>query len=86
MQGLKRGDINYSNILLTLVNTDFARHPSTNGECFFINSTTGLILNLYDDRGMDVISTTSEVLKPIYERFNDWLLDYDRKDIVSVFS
>jgi hypothetical protein len=86
VQGLKRDDINYSNILLALVNTDFARRPSTNGECYFINSTTGLILNLYDDRGMDVISKTSEVLKPIYERFNDWLLDYDRKDMDSVFA
>lgn len=86
VQGLKRSDINYSNILLALVNTDFSREPSTNGECYFINSTTGLILNLYDDRGMDVISKTSDVLRPIYERFNDWLLDYDRKKMDAVFS
>ncbi len=86
VQGLKCSDINYSNILLALVNTDFARQPSTNGECYFINVTSGLILNLYDDRGMDVISTTSDVLRPIYERFNDWLLDYDRKKMDAVFS
>lgn len=86
VHGLSLSDINYSNVLLVLINTDFARRPSTTGECYFINSTTGLIFNLYDDRGLDVISNRSEVLKTIYERFNQWLLDYDRKDMDSIFS
>ncbi|WP_409011814.1 DUF3885 domain-containing protein [Aeromonas salmonicida] len=86
VQGLKRSDINYSNILLAVVNTDFPnRQPSTKGECYFVNSTTGLILNLYDDRGMDVISAASDTLKPIYEHFNDWLLDVNREDMDLVF-
>lgn len=38
----------------------------------------GLLVNVYDDRGMDVLAIDREALRPIYARFNAWLLDYDR--------
>ncbi|MEZ5479074.1 MAG: DUF3885 domain-containing protein [Thiolinea sp.] len=80
-------DINYENILLSLINTDFSlRKPSMLGECFFINRTKNIILNLYDDRGMDVISATKESLASLYKSKSDWILSYDRKKIDSVFS
>ena len=49
---LKVKDVCSRNILLALVNTDFGskRQPSIHGECFFINHTKGLVLNLYDDK------------------------------------
>ncbi|QSX34831.1 DUF3885 domain-containing protein [Shewanella avicenniae] len=84
---LKIEDIDYKNILLSLVNTDFgSRKPSMRGECYFINRTKSVILNLYDDRGMDVISATKESLLPLYKYKNEWLLDYDREKMNSVFS
>jgi hypothetical protein len=84
---LKIEDIDYKNILLSLVNTDFgSRKPSMRGECYFINRTKSVILNLYDDRGMDVIGATKESLLPVYKYKNEWLLDYDREKMNSVFS
>lgn len=80
-------DINYKNILLSLIHADFGcRAPSMRGECFFINKTKNIILNLYDDRGMDVISSNREALLPLYKSHNDWLLDYDREKMDLVFS
>lgn len=38
----------------------------------------GTVLHVYDDRGMDVAATTTDALRPIYQRFGGWLLDYDR--------
>ncbi|MEM7578417.1 MAG: DUF3885 domain-containing protein [Cyanobacteria bacterium P01_A01_bin.80] len=81
-------DINSKNILLALVNTDFSswRQPSIRGECFFINHTKGLVLNLYDDRGMDVVADKKDILQNLYKSHNEWILDYDREQIDRVFS
>ncbi|NQZ23629.1 MAG: DUF3885 domain-containing protein [Colwellia sp.] len=80
-------DINYKNILLSLIHTDFGcRKPSMWGECFIINKTKSIILNLYDDRGMDVISSNREALIPLYQSHNEWLLNYDRERMDLVFS
>ena len=87
ISGLSIEDINYKNILLSLINTDFGdRNPSMLGECFFINHSKDIILNLYDNRGMDVISSKKEALMPLYKSHNDWLLNCNREKMDSVFS
>jgi|TARA_B110000211_G_C14013263_1_gene524233 hypothetical protein len=84
---LSINNINYKNILLSLIHTDFScRKPSVSGECFFINKSKNIIVNLYDDRGMDVISANKSTLVPLYKLYNDWLLNYDREKMDSVFS
>nr|AAN16068.1 ORF215 [Stutzerimonas stutzeri] len=81
-------DANINKILLTLINTDFgSRYPSIgSGECYFINHTKGLVLNLYDDRGMDVVALKKETLLHLYKTHNEWLLNYDREHIDQMFS
>ena len=44
-----------------------------------------IILNAYDDRGMDIISMQKSNLEPLYTQFNSWLLDYDRAKMSAVF-
>jgi hypothetical protein len=84
---LKTKDANIKNILISIINTDFGtRQPSARGECYFINHTKGLVLNLYDDRGMDVVAPKKETLLPLYKTYSEWLLDYDREHINKVFS
>ncbi|MBA6354197.1 DUF3885 domain-containing protein [Colwellia sp. BRX9-1] len=79
--------INYKNILLSLIHSDFScRFPSISGECFFINKSKNIIVNLYDDRGMDVISASKNELISLYNKHNDWLLNYDREKMDLVFS
>ncbi|WP_299022619.1 DUF3885 domain-containing protein [uncultured Photobacterium sp.] len=87
ISNVKVNDVNVDNILIALINSDFgSRSPSLIGECFFINHNNGLVLNLYDDRGMDVVAPKKDALEQLYRRHNDWILDYDRKRIDSVFS
>lgn len=84
---LSLNSIDYKNILLSLIHTDFGcRSPSITGECFFINKSKNIIVNLYDDRGMDVISASKNELISLYNKHNDWLLNYDRKKMDLVFS
>ncbi|MDF3196593.1 DUF3885 domain-containing protein [Pseudomonas sp. 1928-m] len=87
VSGLKTENVNINKILLSLVNTDFGvRSPSVGGECYFINHTKSLVLNLYDDRGMDVVALKLETLLPLYKTHTEWLLSYDREHIDEVFS
>lgn len=80
-------DINYKNIFLSIINMDFGgRKPIIYGDWFFMNLTKGIILHLYDDRGMDVVGSSVEVLSDLYKSHNSWILDYDRARIDSVFS
>ena len=84
---LKVKDVNSRNILLALVNTDFSsrRQPSLRGECFFINHTKGLVLLLYDDRGMDVVALKKDTLEKLYKSHNEWILNNVREQIDQVF-
>ena len=45
-----------------------------------------LALNVYDDRGMDVVGPYGPALKSLYRKFNPWLLDYDRAEMDEKFN
>lgn len=36
-----------------------------------------ILYHLYDDRGLDVVAKDKETLRPIYEKYKDWILEYD---------
>jgi Domain of unknown function (DUF3885) len=38
-----------------------------------------------DDRGLDLIAAERESLQPVYDAFDEWLLDYDRASADQVF-
>jgi hypothetical protein len=83
---LKCGRIYYKNILTAIANTDFPpRQPRfkflSNIEIYFVNTTKNLIFHMYDDRGLDIIASDVEILRPIYKHFNDWILEINRKKI-----
>jgi len=47
----------------------------------FYNKQDNLILYIYDDRGCDIWADNLEKQKLIYEKYNSWILDYDKKNI-----
>ena len=78
--------IDISKILTAIINTDFRRYPTLNGECYIINDTTGLVFHLYDDRGLDVVSENKESLHKLYQTHSKFILEYDRNRISNMFS
>lgn len=91
---LSSGRINHKAVLLAIANQDFPsrfprledNHIISNKEIYFININKKLILNMYDDRGLDVVATDIEALRPIYEKHRDWILDCDREQIAKLLS
>lgn len=85
--------INYKNILTAIGHTDFPpRQPRldnngflTGKEVYFVNIDKKHIFHMYDDRGLDLISADKEMLKAIYKKHNDWILEYNRKQIEKKF-
>jgi hypothetical protein len=54
-------------------------------DLFFVNIKNETIFYIYDSRGCDLVSENKESIKSVYEKFNNWILDYDRKRIDETF-
>jgi hypothetical protein len=52
---------------------------------FLFDTEAEVLFYYYDDRGLDLCASRVETLQVIYERFNAYLLDYDRERMNSVF-
>lgn len=83
---LNRQIMNYRNILLAFINAGLNLTPRTRGECYFINTSSNLILNLYGDQGMDIIARRARQLKPLYDDYNEWLMPGDRDKMKLLFA
>lgn len=55
-------------------------------EPVYLAGSESIPYHLYNDRGLDVLDGTRELLFPLYHRFHSWILDYDRERINRVFS
>lgn len=84
---LQTRDIAYQNLLHSIINQDFGRRkPLLSGQLFFLNHDKQTVLNLYDDRGMDVVSLIRQPLEILYQRHSEWFLDWNREQIESIFN
>ncbi|MEO2224471.1 hypothetical protein BTA37_10075 [Priestia megaterium] len=88
----KKTELRYAQLLKAINYEDFA-HPSTilksnpqsGYDIYFINLSKKMILHLYDDRGCDVLASSKESIRFLYEEYNNWILDYDQEEIDFLF-
>ncbi|MCW9129535.1 DUF3885 domain-containing protein [Bacillus paramycoides] len=40
---------------------------------------------IYDDRGCGVITKNKEMTRDLYEKYKEWILDYERESINDLF-
>ncbi|QIX62555.1 DUF3885 domain-containing protein [Hymenobacter sp. BT18] len=73
-------------LLRAISNQDFGRSPALHGRLFFLNQRTGLVLHMYDDRGLDILGPTPASLRPLYTQHAALLLEYDRTRIDALFT
>lgn len=88
----KKSDIKYTQLLKAISYEDFKHpmqilkgFPQYGYDIFFVNLSKKIIFHLYDDRGCDVIASNKEEIRCLYEFYNDWILEYDRHRIDSIF-
>ncbi|OLS40114.1 DUF3885 domain-containing protein [Bacillus sp. MRMR6] len=81
----KTSDLKYIPLLKAVCNQDLGIQPSIFHRIYFINMNKKTIFHVYDDRGCDILATSPESIREVYQRYSDWILDYDREDIEKVF-
>lgn len=81
----KMNSIDYIGILKAIAHQDFAIEPYISDAVFFINPYKHIIFYMYDDRGLDLIAESKEALLPIYQKYNSWILAYDKERIDNIF-
>jgi hypothetical protein len=83
----KTDDIRISGLLKAASNEDFPLKPKFGEykidypDVFFVNITKDVIFFIYDDRGCEVIASDANILRPLYEKYFNWIEDVDRKRI-----
>ncbi|WP_243510280.1 DUF3885 domain-containing protein [Priestia filamentosa] len=82
----KTHDFKYVSLLKAICNQDLGIRPSIFNRVYFVNVDKETIFHVYDDRGCDVLATSSESISDIYKRYNNWILDYDKPEIDKVFN
>ena len=74
------------NLLWCALVTDFPSvHPNPHCLIYLVNPEKSILIHPYDDRGLDVICRDSAVLATLYEKYNVWLLDYDKETMDQTF-
>lgn len=78
-------DFQYGLILAGIANADHGRFPALSSRVYFVNPRTNVIVQMYDDRGLNIIARAKSTLTPLYRHFNSLVLDYDRARIDALF-
>lgn len=78
--------INTDMLLREIILSDFGRISGLASNVYFINTQDNVLFHMYDDRGADVISADKELLRPLYEKYNSWILSYDKEQIDKTFA
>lgn len=73
-------------IVKEVVLTDIGGLNCLASAVFLLHDKAHILYHLYDDRGLDVVAKDKETLRPVYEKYKDWLLEYDREEIDLLFT
>lgn len=83
---LSKFNFSPNKLLLEIIKGDLGGYPQFVQNTYFINSKDSIMFHLYDDRGLDVVAKDVSSIKSLYRDYNDWILDYDREKIDSLFA
>lgn len=72
-------------ILQEIIKADIGGYHGFASNVYFTDTHNSILFHLYDDRGADLVTNDKEILRPIYEKLNSWILDYDREKIDEIF-
>lgn len=75
-----------ADLMEAIANRTLGLEPTVDGDIYLVNTTNRTIFHLYDDRGLDIVAADRETLRPIYEQYTAWILDYDRERIDVIFN
>lgn len=82
---LKKSNIPMDKLFREIIIGDLGGLMDFTSSIYLFDLENHVILYLYDDRGLDIVAYDKITLSPIYKKLNEWILDYDRKEIDKIF-
>lgn len=79
-------DWSVERIIKEIVLADIGGWNSLASAVFLLHTKEHILYHLYDDRGLDVVAKNKEALRSLYEKYGDWILEYDREQIDFLFN
>lgn len=82
------GDVNQKNIIKEIAYNDFniLNCKVENKKVLFVNLNKKIMFYMYDDRGLDIIAPNKEIIKYLYVKHKNLILEYNRKEIDNLFN
>lgn len=78
-------DYDVCRLLKEIIKADLGGYGEFVSSVYFADTCHSVLFHLYDDRGADLAAACRDVLRPVYEKFCSWILDYDRERVEAVF-
>ncbi|HEY2468544.1 MAG TPA: DUF3885 domain-containing protein [Terracidiphilus sp.] len=79
-------DFNAAAMFKGIANREQKGSPKISSGVYAIQPSTKIIMQMYDDRGLDVIAVDVDQIRPLFQCFRDWILDNQRHRIESRFN
>lgn len=70
--------VNYEKVFRGIANLEMGFNPSIGERVYFLNHINKMGFHMYDDRGCLIYLISKDDLKPLYSKYNHWLVDYHR--------
>lgn len=71
-------------LLWCAISKEMPVQPDAAAISYLYDPDAEIVLHVYDDRGMDLISLSETALRSTYDRYASWLLDWDRPRMEAV--
>jgi len=82
---VKVKDIHAEKILNGIANNEIGLEPSICQDIYFLDPIADKGMYMYDDRGCYIWSDKAEKIKYLYDKRNEWIVDYHRPEIDKYF-
>lgn len=80
LQPCRKQDLRYSLMFETkcfeqerMPITGLKKQPNSRFELYYLNQNRHIIYHLFSERGCDIIATNMEEIRPLYEKYNEWI-------------
>lgn len=83
---ISKTSFNADNLLLEIIRSDIGGFSALTSAVYFADDIHPLLFHPYDDRGADVAAADTELIRPMYEKLNDCILNHDRAAIDNRFA
>lgn len=83
---LTKGNLEMDKLLSEIIKSDIGGFSGLCSNVYLLYPESAVLYHLYDDRGADIVAADKRALLPLYRKYSDWILQYDRVKIDRVFA